>query len=72
MASSESLVGYEVLTLTRALALTQARMSQLAGAKPRTAEEKAKAYGDDLIAQIGQADAMDERLAEKIKKGQSW
>ena len=47
-------------------------MSQLASAKPRTAEEKAKAYGDDLIAQIGQADAMDERLAQKIKNGQSW
>ena len=45
---------------------------RLASAKPRTEEEKAKAYGDDLIAQIGQADAMDERLAQKIKNGQSW
>ena len=31
-----------------------------------------QAYGDDLIAQIGQADAMDARLAQKIKEGQSW
>ena len=43
-------------------------MSQLASAKPRTEEEKAKAYGDDLIAQIGQADAMDERLAQAERR----
>ena len=29
-------------------------MSQLASARPLTAEEKAQAYGDDLIAQIAQ------------------
>ena len=48
-------------------------MSQLASARPLTAEEKAQAYGDDLIAQIAQADAMDERLAQRMKKekGQS-
>ena len=32
-------------------------MSQLASARPLTADEKAQAYGDDLIAQIAQADA---------------
>jgi hypothetical protein len=43
----------------------EARMRDLARARPMTEEAKREAYDRDLLAQIEQADAMDERLAQQ-------
>eukprot|EP00966_Prymnesium_polylepis_P217860 5042023-Prymnesium_polylepis.2 len=48
----------------------ETRMRDAAHVRPKTEEEKREAYNRDVLAQIKEADAMDERLAQKHRAAQ--
>ena len=56
----------------RSLLEYEARMSAIARGKPKTEDEKRAAREQDLLDQIKQADAMDERLRQKQAGGGKW